>query len=234
MIHAETGRDYEWILTGCWANRWHGACSPSFFALNLNYILRVERGRWPRKQVLGNLSWIAGHGTERRELLPARYAAFCSHLHRNPSSLYLFVSWLEALSSIWSLWFHPTYRAVLSRACKSGLCSNGCVENVFRMLSLFSSEGQPRASAMKGCSFTTGRMHHLRTSIGITVLALLVLKAQKSGVFFWVSFGVQSEVCPDVEQCGFSSAVVRAGIAGMDGQSRILQESICWGPAKTW
>lgn len=56
------------------------------------------------------------------------------------------------------------------------------------MLSLFSSEGQPRASDIKGCSFTAGHVHHLRTFIGITVLALLVFKAQeKSGVFFWVS-----------------------------------------------
>lgn len=56
------------------------------------------------------------------------------------------------------------------------------------MLSLFSSEGQPRASDIKGCSFTAGHVHHLRTFIGITVLALFVFKAQeKSGVFFWVS-----------------------------------------------
>lgn len=58
-----------------------------------------------------------------------------------------------------------------------------------------------RASAAKGHSFITGRLHRLRTSWEITPFLLPILGIQKkSSVSFWVSLSLQSEVCPAAEQ----------------------------------
>lgn len=75
----------------------------------------------------------------------ATWRVFCSNLGRNPSSLYQVVLQLEVPSSIWILWIPPHFS---SQASRPDLYPNRCLENGCRMLSLLSSAGQPRASAV--------------------------------------------------------------------------------------